>query len=142
MEQLEAEGYFYPDEREIMTPDILIFTNKRMKYYYMLYGQCTRFSLSLRYEKFKSKRGGAYYKGFFIGMNNNLKMVPFAIVLSDCENTEAYERIFSGFFQLMDGKQPEVLMTDRNQMIVDSLAELETECKWLGTHLFDPWNIL
>ena len=69
-----------------VNPDLVIFTTESMRTMFIKYGACTCFDLTYNLVRDSSDRAREYRVGFFVGLNGNNKIVPFAMVVTDSED--------------------------------------------------------
>ncbi len=76
-----------------------------------------------------------------MGKNNHNKIIPFGIVLTNCENVDAFKFMFAKFFDMI-GKPPETILSDQQITIGYALNALKREHLWHGNHLLDTFHLL
>ena len=101
-------GHYEPFETK---PSLIIVSNLKMKEAFQIYGEFCCFDLTYHLIKEKSHSELKYGVGFIVGIKNNYKITPFAVVVTDAEFKERMAKIFLEFFKLM-GKAPEAIFTD------------------------------
>ncbi|PKA47433.1 Protein FAR1-like 5 [Apostasia shenzhenica] len=73
----------------------------------------------------------------FVGLNHHKQLVIFGSALLYDESKKSYKWLFDAFKTAMGGKQPKTILTDRNALQVEALAEM-----WPGiVHRFCVWHI-
>ena len=68
----------------------------------MKYGQSVGFDLTFSLIKDRSSNGKEYLEGVVGAVNQARRSMVFAVVVTSCTSTEAYEFIFREFFRIMD----------------------------------------
>lgn len=75
-------------------PSLIVITTSEMIKSFSLYGEFCAFDLTYHLIREKSSQGRKYAVGFIVGLNNNSKLTPYAIVITDDETKETMAKIF------------------------------------------------
>ena len=92
-----------------------------MRQNYRCYGDLLCFDLTyklLKKRKTDSKHLGV---GFFVGQDENTRIIIFGLCTITVESSENFKTAFSFFFDCMDNHIPETILTDEQHALVNGI---------------------
>ncbi|KAL6653058.1 hypothetical protein ACP70R_011983 [Stipagrostis hirtigluma subsp. patula] len=131
--QKEQPGFYYAvktDEINIVRG--IFWTDARARLDYALYGDFISFDTAYRTIEHNMLFAP------LIGINGHGKKTVFGWALLEDEKAETFSWLFKIFLDVMDGKQPSIILTDQDSVITKSIAEIFPTV----FHRFGMWHVM
>ena len=111
-----------------------------MKSNYRKYGDLLCFDITYKLLKKKRKETKHLGVGFFVGQDENTRIVLFGMCTIARETTEYFMKLFSFFFEVMEERIPETILTDDQRTIGLALENLKKEREYKYHHMLDWYH--
>uniref|UniRef100_A0A0A9TLJ5 MULE transposase domain-containing protein n=1 Tax=Arundo donax TaxID=35708 RepID=A0A0A9TLJ5_ARUDO len=131
--QMEEPGFFYTMRTdEDNTVRSIFWTDTRSRLDYALYGDFVSFDTTFSTNKYNMPFAP------IVGINGHGKNIVFGWALLENQKAETFTWLFKTFLEVMEGKKPNIIITDQDAAMKKSIKEfLETV-----THRNCFWHII
>lgn len=111
-----------------------------MKSNYKKYGDLLCFDITYKLLKKSRKQMKHLGVGFFVGQDENTRIVLFGMCTIAHETTDNFAKLFSFFFEVMEERIPKTVLTDDQRTMGTALEKLKIERGYDYNHMLDWYH--